>query len=83
MATSLVVVAAFALMGVLLLAVLGAVHRREKQAFVVGILLITVAESLAGGTGSGTVVAGIAALIGVVAVIASTIPLLRQSATTG
>lgn len=83
MASSLVIGFAFALMGVLLLSVLGAVHRREKQAFVVGILLITAGQSLAGGTGSGATVGGIAALFGAIAVVAATVPLLRQSATTG
>lgn len=68
------------IVGVILLSILGAVHRREKFAFVAGILLVMIGQTV--GTGSGTV-GGALGLVGILIALGSTVPLLRQSAIVG
>ena len=72
----------FAIMTVILIAVLGAVKRTEKFWFAAGILLLVSGPllveflALSNGVGGGVSVIGLAAILG------SVVPLLRQSPTT-
>lgn len=65
------------LVGVILLSILGTVHRREKFAFVGGIVLLIAGQTL--GVGSAAI-GGVIGFVGIVLVVGSTVPLLRQSA---
>lgn len=73
MATELVVGLAFATMLVLAASVIGTVERRERFAFVAGVALVLLGLSVLRGTAGGAV-----AFLGFVAVVASTVPLLRE-----
>lgn len=66
-------------MAVLLASVLGAVDRRERFAFVPGVLLIVAGPALVALVSVPGAVGGVIALIGVVVVVGSTVPLLRES----
>lgn len=63
---------------VILLSVLGAIHRRERYAFVAGVLLLIIGQSVGGMGGSFSLILGV---IGIAVVVASTVPLLRQPPT--
>lgn len=67
---------------VLLLSVLGAVERRERVWFVVGVLLLVVGTSLAAGGSLAGALGAAMAVGGFVAIAASVVPLVRQSPTT-
>jgi hypothetical protein len=73
MSQHLVVWVALALMGVLAVSVLGTVQRRERLAFVPGVLLVILGMTLLSGTA-----AGLAALVGLALVAASTVPMLLE-----
>lgn len=73
MATDLVVGIGWAAMVVLAVSVLGTVHRRERLLFVPGVLLVVLAMTFLGGVAAGAV-----ALVGLAAVFASTVPMLRE-----
>lgn len=76
MASQLLVVAALLLILVILASVLGAVERRERFVFVPGVALFVVAHA----AGQSPETLGVLlALVGLVAVVASTVPLLRES----
>jgi hypothetical protein len=76
MASQLVVAASLALVVVILASILGAVDRRERYWFVGGVALFIVAHAAGPGLEP---VAAILAVVGVVAVVAATVPLLRHS----
>lgn len=75
MASQLVIAASLVLIVVILASVLGAVERRERVWFVLGVALFIVAHAA---FPAPETVAFLLALAGIVAVIASTVPLLRQ-----
>lgn len=75
MASQLVVAASLALVLVILASILGAVERRERFWFVGGVALFIVAHVV----GSPESASAVLAVVGIVAVVASTVPLLRQS----
>lgn len=75
MASQLVVAASLALVVVILASILGAVKRRERIPFVLGIALFIVAH---GAVPDFETVAALLAVVGLLAAVASTIPLLRQ-----
>lgn len=70
-----------AIVGIVLVAVLGAVERREKFAFVAGVGLFVGGTILAGGPSLSAAGGGIA-LVGILLIVASTVPLLREPPTT-
>ena len=72
MVSQLVIVGSFLGMAVILAAVVGAVERRERYYFALGVVLLAVASSL----GSG-VAAGVLGLLGFVVVLASAVPMLQ------
>lgn len=74
MASQLIIATSLALIVVILASVLGAVERRERVWFVLGIALFIVAHTLPGAE----IIAMVLAVAGLVAAVASTIPLLRQ-----
>lgn len=80
MTSAAVIWAGFAVVGAILVSILGAVHRREKFAFVGGVLLVIVGQTV--GLGSGLAGAALG-LLGIAVALAATVPLLRQSATIG
>lgn len=82
MAPSLAVAVGFVVVGTVLVAVLGAVERPEKTTFVAGVAVLAAGPILVGGVGFPELLGGFVSLVGVVAVVASTVPLLRQSPTT-
>lgn len=73
MSQHLVVWVALALMGVLAVSVLGTVKRRERLAFVPGVLLVILGMTLPTGRA-----AGLVALVGLALVAASTVPMLLE-----
>ena len=77
MTSAAVIWAGLILVGVILLSILGTVHRREKFAFVGGVVLLIVGQIV--GVGSATI-GGVVGLVGIVFVVGSTVPLLQQSA---
>lgn len=81
MANTLAVGFGFVIIGVVLLAVLGAVERREKFAFVAGVVLLIAGPILVGSRAVSATIGGGIALIGVLAIVAGTVPLLRQPLT--
>lgn len=82
MAVTTPVTVGFVMIAILLLSVLGAVHRLERLAFVGGVILVSIGSALGGVEIGSVAVGGIIAAIGFLTVVASTIPLLRQSPTT-
>lgn len=76
MASQLVVVVSLVLMLVILVSVLGAVERRERFVFVLGVALFVVAHTAVRNPENVSI---LLALAGLIAVLASTVPLLRQS----
>ena len=80
MTSATVIWAGFVVVGAILMSILGAVHRREKFAFVGGILLLFVGQTI----GMSSELAGATlGLLGFVVALAATVPLLRQPPTTG
>lgn len=77
MVSALTITASMALIVVLLASVLGAVTRKERVWFVAGVALVILTHSIGSGLGP---LAGILAVVGLAAVFASTIPLLRHPA---
>lgn len=76
MTSALVLWSSLVLVVVILASILGAVERRERVAFVAGVALFIVAHLL----GSGVETLGAAlSVIGILVVLWSTVPLLRQS----
>lgn len=75
MASQLVIMASLALIVVILASILGAVKRRERVWFVLGVALFIVVHAA---VPAPETVAILLALAGIVAVVASTVPLLRQ-----
>lgn len=73
MTNAVVVGLGFAGMVVLVASVFGAVERRERYPFVIGIALVLVGLSVLSGMAGGLV-----ALLGFVLVVASTVPMLRE-----
>lgn len=73
MANDLVVAIGWAGMVVLAVSVLGAVKRRERLAFVPGVLLVILGMTFLSG-----LLAGLVALAGLAAVLASTVPMLVE-----
>lgn len=73
MANDLVIGLSFAGMVVLAVSVLGTVTRRERLAFVAGVLLVILGMSLLAGRA-----AGLVAFVGLALVLASTVPMLRE-----
>lgn len=82
MANTLAVALGFLIIGLVLVAVLGAVERREKYAFVAGVALLLAGPVLTGGMAVSSAVGGIVALGGFLLVVASTVPLLGRQPTT-
>lgn len=72
----------FLCMGVVLAMVFGAVERREKTVFVAGVVLLAAGPTLVGTVSAPELLGGLVALVGFLAIASSTVPLLRQSATT-
>lgn len=62
-----------------LLAVVGAVERRERYAFVLGVVALAAGAVLVDGGGLPVVLGRGLAVLGFLAIVASTVPLLRQS----
>lgn len=75
MANEILIGFGFLAMAVMLGSVLGTVERRERFSFVAGVVLVGVGLTLSEPAALG---AGIA-LVGLVAILGSTVPLLRQS----
>lgn len=73
MANDLVIGLGFAGMVVLAVSVLGTVTRRERLAFVPGVLLVILGMTYLGGAA-----AGLVALVGLALVLASTVPMLLE-----
>lgn len=73
MANELVVGIGWAGMVVLAVSVLGTVTRRERLAFVPGVLLVILGMTFLSGQ-----LAGLVALVGLLAVLASTVPMLLE-----
>lgn len=71
----------FLTIGLVLIAVLGAVKRREKFVFVPGVVLLVGGPILVGSLSIPETIGGVVALVGFLAILASTVPLLRQSPT--
>lgn len=74
MASDLLLGASLALVLIILASILGAVKRRERFAFVAGVALFVLAHAVAPPETIGLLVA----VAGIVLVLASTVPLLRQ-----
>lgn len=81
MPNTLAIAFGFAVIGLVLASVLGAVERREKFLFVAGVVLLVVGPILVGSLSLSAVLGGIVALVGFLAIVGSTVPLLRQSPT--
>jgi low temperature requirement protein LtrA len=77
MTSQLVVAASLALVVAILASILGAVKRRERVPFVLGIALFIAAHAAVPGFEN---VAILLAVVGLVVAVASTVPLLRQPA---
>ena len=77
MITDVVIVGSFAMMLVILASILGAIERRERYAFVLGIFLFIVGHSLI--TSPELVGVGLA-VFGIALAGASALPMLRESA---
>lgn len=73
MATDLVVGVGWVGMVVLALSVVGTVHRRERLLFVPAVLVVMLAMTFLSG-----IAAGLVAFVGLAAVFASTLPMLRE-----
>lgn len=73
MANDLVVGLGFAVVLVLVASVLGTVERRERFAFVPGVVLVVLGLTFLSGPAAGAV-----ALVGLAAVLASTVPMLLE-----
>lgn len=81
MANTLATAFGFLIIGIVLLTVLGAVEYRGKFAFVGGVVLLAAGPILVGSLSVPATLGGIITLIGFLAIVASTVPLLRQSPT--
>lgn len=82
MANTLAVAFGFVVIGLVLLSVLGAVKRREKFVFVVGLILLVAGPGLVGNFSLPATIGKAVSSVGFLVIVASTIPLLRQSPTT-
>ncbi len=72
----------FVVIGLVLLAVLGAVERREKYLFVAGVALVLLGPGTVASLDAPVTAGGVLAVVGFLACLGSTVPLLAQSPTT-
>ena len=82
MASQAITIVLSVLMLVVLASVLKTVTRNEKYWFVAGVVLVIAATDLGTAAGLPASLGGLLALAGLLAILASTIPLLRQSPAT-
>ena len=75
MASQLTIMAGYLLFLVLVVAVLGTVTRRERFVFGAGVVVLLFAMTFLSGT-----VGAVVALVGVLAIVAAAVPLLREPA---
>lgn len=82
MVNTLGVIFGFATITLVLGAVLGVVEGQERYPFVAGVVLLALGPVLATAIDIPELLSGLVAVSGVVAIVVSTVPLLRQSPTT-